>query len=142
MRLLTIAAIFALVVVSAARAADPRVGLRPAHGVALDNHVESIAPPVVERGKTTRVTFTGRDLGAAIDLWHSLPAGALKAVPVESKPDRIVMDITAAADAPVGVCGVRVATRDGLTNACLLMVEDLPGTAWGTFREGTVDRYR
>ena len=160
---------------SVACAADPRVGLRPAHGVALDNHVESIAPPLVERGKTTRVTFTGRDLGAALDLWHSLPAGVLKAMPVESKADRIVMDITVAADAPVGVCGVRIATKDGLTNACLLMVEDLPvkttrnpvsaletgflepknpvskaetgildlpTSVWGTFREGTVDRYR
>src|SRR5438876_8164432 len=76
------AALFTLILLGASfqvPAADPRVGLRPAHGVALDNHVESIAPPVVERGKTTRVTFTGRDLGAALDLWHSLPAGALKA---------------------------------------------------------------
>lgn len=135
---------FAFVFLSAsvACAADPRVGLRPAHGVALDNHVESIAPPFLERGKTTRVTFTGRDLGAALDLWHSLPAGTLKSAPVESKADRIVMDITVAADAPVGVCGVRIATKDGLANACLLMVEDLPTSVWGTFREGTVDRYR
>ena len=134
---------FTIVLLAAsARAADPRVGLKPAYGVALDNHVESIAPPFVERGKTTRVTFTGRDLGTALDLWHSLPAGAMKAVPVESNADRIVMDVTVAADAPVGVCGVRIATKDGLTNACLLMVEDLPTSVWGTFREGTVDRHR
>jgi len=142
----------------ASQAADPRVGLQPAHGVALDNRVESLSPPAIERGKTTRVTFTGRDLGPAQDLWHSLPAGSLKAVPVESKPDRVVMDVTAAADAPVGVCGVRLATHDGLTNACLLLVDDLPvkgapasdmpvslalpACAWGTFREGTRDRYR
>ena len=160
MRYSIIAALFSLVCTSTVQAADPRVGLRPAYGVALDNFVESIAPPVVERGKTTRVTFTGRDLGSALDLWYSLPAGALKAVPVESTSDRIVMDIAVAADAPVGVCGVRVATRDGLTNACLLLVDDLPvkemarqeprppeimalpACVWGTFREATVDRYR
>src|SRR5262249_42599932 len=55
------------------------------------------------------------------------------------------------------VCGVRVATRDGLTNAHLLLVDDLPvlarGTGdspvplpqdaavWGTLREAAVDRY-
>ncbi|HEY2910120.1 MAG TPA: hypothetical protein VGI99_07730, partial [Gemmataceae bacterium] len=150
MRLLT----FTLLVLGMpkANAADPRVGLRPAHGVAIDNRIESIAPPIIERGKTTRVSFTGTDLGIALDLWHSLPGGALKAVPVQSSSNRIVMDITASAEAPVGVCGVRLATKDGLTNACLLMVDDLPvrspkletplpATVWGTFREGTVDRY-
>jgi hypothetical protein len=119
--------------------------------------VESISPPVVERGKTTRVTFVGRQLADALDVWHSLPAGALRAKPVESRSDRAVFDVTAAADAPVGVCGVRVATADGLTNAHLFLVDDLPvrpraggdspmslphGVAvWGTLREGTVDRY-
>ena len=51
-------------------------------------------------------------------------------------------------DAPVGVCGLRLATRDGLTNAVLFHVEDLPvkektlpGCVWGTFRDGTLDRY-
>jgi hypothetical protein len=119
--------------------------------------VESISPPVVERGKTTRVTFVGRQLANALDVWHSLPAGALRAKPVESRSDRAVFDVTAAADAPVGVCGVRVATTDGLTNAHLFLVDDLPvrprasgdspmslppGTAvWGTLREGAIDRY-
>src|SRR5947209_534290 len=78
-----------------------------------DGFVESIAPPVVERGKTTRVTFAGRELAAALDVWHSLPAGALTARPVESSSGRAVFDITASPDAPVGVCGLRVATRDG-----------------------------
>jgi hypothetical protein len=158
MRLRFLVACLALLNGLTAVAADPRVGLRPAYGIALDNRVESIAPPGVERNKTTRVTFVGHELGTALDLWHSLPAGALKAVPVESKPNRIVMDITAAADAPVGVCGVRLATSDGLTNACLLMVEDLavresrpdnrdskieiPAAIWGTFQEATVDRHQ
>ena len=114
-------------------------------------------PPVVEQGKTTRVTFVGHDLGPGLDMWHSLPKGALTAKPVRANRGQLVFDITAAADAPVGVCGRRLATRDGLTNAVLLHVEDLPvkGTSrvttpvslalpacvWGTFREGTLDRY-
>ncbi|HEX4608623.1 MAG TPA: hypothetical protein VH092_10505, partial [Urbifossiella sp.] len=118
--------------------------------------IEHITPPVVERGKTTRVTFVGRELETALDVWSSLLAGALTARPVESTPDRAVFDLTAAADAPVGVCGLRVATRDGLTNAHLFLIDDLPVRAaasgdshlplpaavWGTLREATSDRYR
>ena len=120
--------------------------------------IESIAPPVIERGKTTRVVFTGHDFGPGLDVWHSLPASTIKASPIESHSDRLVFDLTVAVTAPVGVCGVRVATRDGLTNAHLLLVDDLPArprgpgdgpvslalpaAVWGTFREATLDRYR
>src|SRR5262245_15012001 len=119
--------------------------------------VESMSPPVAECGKTTRVTFVGNHLGAGLDVWHSLPQGAITAKPVDSEPGKLVFDITASPDAPVGVCGLRIATRDGLTNAVLFHVEDLPvkgnitgdrpvsltlpACVWGTFGEGTLDRY-
>ncbi len=119
--------------------------------------VESVSPPVLECGKTARVTFVGHGLAPGLDVWHSLQSGALVAKPVESRPDRVVFDVTAAKDAPVGVCGLRVATRDGLTNAVLFHVEDLPvrgqvagnnpvsvplpTCVWGTFLEGRCDRY-
>src|SRR4030095_8361873 len=96
-------------------------------------------------------------LGPGLDVWNSLPKGALAAKPVSSEPGKLVFDITANADAPVGVCGLRLATRDGLTNAVLFHVEDLPvkgcvaghkrvplalpACVWGTLREGTLDRY-
>jgi hypothetical protein len=119
--------------------------------------IESVSPPVVERGKTARVTFIGHDLGPGIDLWHSLAKGALTAKPVTGESTKLVFDITASADAPVGVCGLRLATRDGLTNTVLFHVEDLPvkgsiggdkpvplpmpACVWGTFLEGTLHRY-
>lgn len=128
----------------------------PAVSVA-QGFVESAAPPLIERGKTTRIAFTGRDLAPGVDVWHSLPVGAITATPVESHPDRLVFDLTASSSAPVGVCGLRIATRDGLTNAVLFHVEDLPvrgaidggqptslplpACVWGTFREATRDRY-
>lgn len=131
-----------------ANAADPRVGIHLAYGSPAHNVVESVSPPVVERGKTTRVTFTGTNLAPGLDVWATLPKGALVAKPVSSDPTKLVFDITAAKDADVGVCGLRLATRDGLTNAVLLHVEDLPvtdkklpGCVWGTFREGTADKY-
>ncbi|HYT93476.1 MAG TPA: hypothetical protein VEL76_32460 [Gemmataceae bacterium] len=116
--------------------------------------VEHLEPPALERGKTTRVTIVGSGLGKALGLWTSLPAGAVKATPVGTQtPNRAILDVTVAADAPVGVCGVRLATVDGLGNACLLLIDDLPvrpavgGKAtlpvalWGRFREATVDRF-
>jgi hypothetical protein len=119
--------------------------------------VESVSPPVIERGKTTRVTFSGHDLAPGQSVWCSLPSGAVSSRVVESRPDRLVFDISAANDCPVGICGLRLATRDGLTNAVLFHIDDLPSKGqiagdrpaalslpacfWGTFREGTLDRY-
>lgn len=108
-------------------------------------------------GKTTRVAFVGKDLGPGLDVWAALPKGAIAAKPVSSEPGKLVFDLTVAADAPVGVCGLRLATRDGLTNAVLFHLEDLPvkerpasdnpvslalpACACGTFTEGAADRY-
>src|SRR3954464_14726947 len=133
------------------------VALVPPVVVRAQGFVESVSPPVVERGKTARVTFVGHDLGPGLDVWHALPKGALTAKPVASESGKLVFDITASADAPVGVCGLRLATRDGLANAVLFHVEDLPvkgsvagakpvalalpSCVWGTLREGTLDRY-
>jgi hypothetical protein len=122
--------------------------------------VEHLEPPVLERGKTTRVTLVGSQLGKAIGLWTNLPAGAVKATPVAPlSPNQAVLDVTVAGDAPVGICGVRLATEDGLGNACLLLIDDLPVRAsperqqpestkvklpvalWGRFREAAVERF-
>jgi hypothetical protein len=128
----------------------------PAVAVA-QGFIESASPPVLERGKTTRITFVGHDFGAGIDVWHSLPKGSITAKPIVSHSDRFVFDLTATSEAPVGVCGLRIATRDGLTNAVLFHIEDLPvrgniagdkpvsldlpACVWGTFHEGTRDLY-
>jgi hypothetical protein len=121
--------------------------------------VEHLSPPALERGKTTRLTVAGSRLTRALDLWTSLPAGKVTAVPVgESKADAAVFDVRVAADAPVGLFGVRVATAGGLSNVHLCLIDDLPTRAapdsarapapvklpcalWGRFRTGEVDRF-
>ncbi len=117
--------------------------------------VEHFEPPVLERGKTTRVTVVGLQLGKPISFWTSIPAAAVKATPVgEQTSTRAVLDVVVSADAPVGIFGVRLATEDGLGNACLLLIDDLPAipakadakialpaALWGRFREATVDRF-
>jgi hypothetical protein len=128
--------------------------------VRAQGFVEHLEPSVLERGKTTRVTLVGSQLGKAIGLWTSLPAGAVKATPVAlSSANQAVLDVTIAGNAPVGICGVRLATEDGLGNACLLLIDDLPVrpsperqraepakvqlpvALWGRFREAAVDRF-
>ena len=75
-------------------------------GVRAQAFVEHITPPVVQRGKTARVSFMGKNLANSFDIWHSLPAGALKSRAVEAGSERVVFEVTASGDAPVGVCGV------------------------------------
>jgi hypothetical protein len=118
--------------------------------------VEHFEPPVLERGKTTRVTVAGSQLGKTFGLWSSVPG--IQATPVgEQSATRAVLDVKVAPDAPVGICGVRLATQDGLANACLLLIDDLPvvtrpsspspekvtlpAAVWGRFREAAVDRF-
>lgn len=124
--------------------------------------VEHFEPPVLQRGKTTRVTAVGLQFGKTLGLWASVP-GVTAAPAGAQSADRAVLDVSVAADAPVGICGVRLASEDGLANACLLLIDDLPvkaapspaaplsGSAgskvalpislWGRFREAAVDRF-
>jgi hypothetical protein len=101
--------------------------LAPTASCRAQGHVEHFEPPALERGKTTRVTVVGSQLGKSVGLWTSLPAGAVKAMPVgEQTATRAVLDVSVAANTPVGICGVRLATEDGLGNACLMLIDDLP----------------
>src|SRR4051794_28584076 len=93
--------------------------------------IESISPPVLEVGKTTRVTFVGKDFAPGFAVGSSLPLGQFSAKMIESHADRLVFGITVKDTCPVGICGVRVATRDGLSNAHLLLIDDLPVQAHG-----------
>ncbi len=110
--------------------------------------IERLDPPVLERGKTTRLTPVGAGLDKPVGLWTTLPADKINA-----KPAAAGLDVRVAADAPVGVFGLRVATPDGLSNVHLFLVDDLPVrkatsgkqalpcALWGTFREGESDRF-
>jgi hypothetical protein len=125
--------------------------------------IERIEPPLAQRGKTTRVTFIGSALAQGVDVWASLPAGAIKATPVAQgdvanrEAARSVVDLQVAADAPVGLCGLRLATRDGLSNVHLFLIDDLPSIAkptgtsalktplpaavWGNLSGAAVERF-
>jgi hypothetical protein len=120
--------------------------------------VEHLSPPVLERGKTTRVTVVGTQLHNAVGWWTSLAPAGVQARPIESREDHAVFEVRVAENAPVGLFGLRVATVDGLSNVHLCLIDDLPVrpapdslkapakvelpcALWGPFREARVDRF-
>jgi hypothetical protein len=118
--------------------------------------VEHVEPPSVCRGQTNELTIVGSEVDRAIGLWTSLPAGKFHLTAVrESKAERSVFQVEVAADCPLGVYGLRVATEDGLSNLHLFVVDDLsprsgssdsllelPCAVHGQLQEAAVDRYR
>src|SRR5262249_11409559 len=88
--------------------------------------VERLAPPLLLRGQTNRVTVIGEDLAAATGLWTSLGGHDLSAVLVEpSRDGQAIFDVKVDRDAPTGLFGLRVATRSGLSNVKLFLTDDL-----------------
>ena len=89
--------------------------------------IEHVYPPALQRGTSTEITLHGSDLEAAIDLWTTLPVGMLAIKPLgDSRPAAARFEITVAEEAPLGLYGLRLATRDGLSNVHLFSIDDLP----------------
>jgi hypothetical protein len=92
--------------------------------------VEHLLPPSLSRGKTTRVTLVGSELTGATGLWTSLAAKDVVATLVEpSRDDRACFDVRVDRDIPPGLYGLRLATRSGLSNVKLFLIDDLPAVA-------------
>jgi len=119
-----------------------------------DGFIERITPPVLERGKTTHVTVYGKNLDKAETLWSSLPTDSFAVKALESRTDRAVFEVTTRPETPIGICGVRVATKHGLSNVQLILIDDLPVrqgekgqqlklpcAVHGQFRDAVIDRY-
>ncbi len=91
--------------------------------------VEQLSPPVLQRGTVNRIEVLGSDTAEAIGLWSSSPADLFRARPVEaSGANRAVFDVELTAQAPLGLYGLRLATRGGLSNVHLFLIDELPVT--------------
>jgi len=89
--------------------------------------VERVSPPYLSRGKTGRVTLVGSELRGALGLWTSLSSQDVVATLVEpSTEDQACFDVKVGPDAPLGLYGLRLATRSGLSNVKLFLIDDLP----------------
>lgn len=131
-------------------------------GLALANYawaepfVEHVEPPSVCRGQKNQLTIVGQDVDRAMGIWTSLPADKFKVAAVSaSEKERSQFQIEVAADCPLGIYGLRIATEDGLSNLHLFVVDDLlprsslndpqiemPVAIAGELRPAAVDRHR
>ena len=97
--------------------------------------IEHLSPPVLQRGMTTRIEVLGTDINGAIGVWSSLPGDVFRARAVsdrESNSTSAAFDIELAREAPLGLYGLRLATRSGLSNVHLFVVDEIPVTHHST----------
>lgn len=90
--------------------------------------IEHLDPPALTRGQTCRLTLVGSGLDRAQSLWFSLPAKHFQVKPLTSTAERTEVEVTVAADCPLGLYGLRLATEDGLSNLHLLAIDELSAT--------------
>ena len=89
--------------------------------------VEQVSPLVLQRGVTTRIEILGNDTADAVGLWSSLPTNVFRARPVAASGSKTAtFDVELTAQAPLGLYGLRLATRSGLSNVHLFLVDELP----------------
>ena len=94
--------------------------------VGAEPFLGAMRPQSVARGRTTRVTLVGSDLNKAFGLWTSAGPGVTAKRVTDSSKDVAAFDVRVAADAPLGLHGLRGATVDGLTNPVVFLIDDLP----------------
>ena len=86
--------------------------------------IEQLSPPVMQRGVVNRIEVLGSETSEALSLWSSLPADLFRVRPVEaSSATKAVFDVELSAQAPLGLYGLRLATRSGLSNVHLFLAE-------------------
>ena len=89
--------------------------------------IEQLSPPVVQRGAVNRIEVLGSDTSEAVGLWSSLSADVLRVRPVSDSGSKgAAFDVEVTSQAPLGLYGLRMATRSGLSNVHLFLVDELP----------------
>lgn len=91
--------------------------------------VNRLEPAAVAPGETADVAIHGSDLASPVALWTTFNAGAAFPSSTPQQPDRVTCRLTAPPDAQVGVHALRLATRSGVSELRLFMVDDLPSAA-------------
>ena len=87
--------------------------------------VESVFPPSLKRGEVNRITLRGSQLSGAIGLWTTTPAIGAGAQLLEIVDHETTFEVVVAQDARLGLYGLRLATRDGLSNVHLFVIDDV-----------------
>lgn len=88
--------------------------------------IEHLSPPVLQRGTTNRVEIVGSETAQAVGLWTSLPGTRPHARVVESTREKAILEIDLPPESPLGFYGLRLATRSGLSNLHIFVVDEIP----------------
>src|SRR5438034_8877553 len=86
-------------------------------------------PSALAPGKTSSVSFFGDNLANASALWTSFATETIERTAGQdqgSSANKISFRISVAAQIPIGIGAVRIATTNGITGLLLLMIDDLP----------------
>ncbi len=100
---------------------------QPAWGA--DPVISGVSPQGLLPGATTDITVSGSNLSGATELWLSFPANVTLAPDVEnngSRGDRVVFRVETPDNAPVGIHGMRLVAKGGVSRMRLVCVDDLP----------------
>lgn len=102
-------------------------GLFPARGMAAGPEIASLSVNGFQKGTTTRVVISGKDL---------LPAPKLLGFPMTEQQvqdgataSRVTVDVTLAADVPSGLYNLRLSSGKGISPPRLVAVDSLPQLA-------------
>ncbi len=95
--------------------------------------IQDILPRGIAAGGTRAIEIRGTELGEITEVWTSFPTelksepvgntaatDAETAEPTPTDPSRYRCELTLAADQPVGVGALRVATKDGVSQMALI----------------------
>ncbi|MDB5335799.1 MAG: putative serine proteinase, subtilase family [Planctomycetaceae bacterium] len=89
--------------------------------------VEHLSPPILQRGAATKLQLLGTETAGAVGLWSSLPPEMLRVRSIGAgDATKAEVEVELAANAPLGIYGLRLATRSGLSNVHLFAVDELP----------------
>lgn len=88
--------------------------------------VEAIFPPGGQRGGSVDVSVRGRELTDALSVMATFPVHASIVADEKEPAARCTLKLTIPKDAPLGVHGLRIATRRGISNMVPFCVDDLP----------------
>jgi hypothetical protein len=86
------------------------------------------SPSGARRGTSVEVKLTGTNLAGAVAVWTSFPAKATIPTDAGKGADATKMSfkLEVPADAPIGFHTLRVATKNGVSNAQVFCIDDLP----------------
>ena len=96
-------------------------------GLSNPPEITFTSPLAVAPGQTTVLHFYGKNLDGATHAWTGFPAETTFLSPEEASDNKSTRaSVGVAGDVPVGIYAARIATSEGVSQAILMMVDDLP----------------